>query len=71
MKKRPGVFPPKPCPHVLLSPLPTKLSLLSALRFAFAVVVFLARLLPSFHASFHGSYNPWRLLDPALLQKKS
>jgi hypothetical protein len=38
-------------------------SLLSALRLAFAVVVFLARVLPSFlpsfHASFHGSYNPW------------
>jgi len=30
-------------------------SLLSALRLAFAVVVFLARVLPSFH----GSYNPW------------
>jgi hypothetical protein len=61
------MFPPKPCSHVPGSPLPTTLSLssllfsslLSALRLGFAVVVFLARVLPSLHASFHGSYNPW------------
>ncbi len=61
-KTRPCMFPPKPCSHVPGSPLPTKLSLLLP-SFLFSLHCVL---LPSTAATIHG-----RLLDPALLQKKS
>ncbi len=71
MKKRPGMFPPKPCSHVPLSALPTKLSLLlpslllSSLCTAFCFCCcrvscarpsFLPSMLPSTAAAIHGDY---------------